>query len=265
MALFLDGASDAYIARRYAVSPSTVAAQRFKRGVYRDMRPGPPRLPDLAAEPEAPAPPEPPTLRAAQQAPPGDWRTWLFLGGRGAGKTLAGAAWLAGRARRVGRLALVGPTYADVREVMIEGPSGLRGLGAAFGPEGGPPRYEPSRRRLVWPNGAVGFCFTAEDPDGLRGPQFHAAWADELCAWARPADTLAQLRLGLRLGEDPRLTLTTTPRPIAVLRELMAEAGLVSTRGSALDNASPDRAGALVWVLTALLFERRDGPRLRGV
>ena len=147
MRLFLEGASDAAVARRLNVSPSTVAAQRFKRGVYRDLRPGPPRLPDLVEVPEPEALPDAPELRAAQRAPlscegGGDWRTWLFLGGRGAGKTLAGAAWLSGRAREVGRLALVGPTYADVREVMIEGPSGLRGLGGAFGPEGGPPRYE---------------------------------------------------------------------------------------------------------------------------
>ena len=238
MDMFLNGMSDAAVARRWAVSPSTVAAQRFKRGVYRDMRPEPPRALEAVAIPEAPPLPHAPRLRAAQRPPEGDWRAWLFLGGRGAGKTLAGAAWLAGQARAVGRLALVGPTYSDVREVMIEGPSGLRGLGAAFGPEGGPPRYEPSRRRLVWPNGAVGFVFIAEDPDGLRGPQFHAAWADEVCAWARPAETLAQLRMGLRLGEEPRLMLSTTPRPIGALRDLMAEPGLVSTRGSALDNAA---------------------------
>ncbi len=237
MQWFLKGMSDARIAARLRVSPSTVAAQRFKRGVYRDMRPEPPRALEPVEIPEAAPLPDRPELRAAQQPPQGAWRSWLFLGGRGAGKTLAGAAWLAGRACEVGRLALVGPTYADVREVMIEGPSGLRGLGAAFGPEGGLPRYEPSRRRLVWPNGAIGFVFTAEDPDGLRGPQFHTAWADEVCAWAHPADTLAQLRLGLRLGKDPRLMLSTTPKPIAVLRELMGEAGLVSTRGSALDNA----------------------------
>jgi phage terminase large subunit-like protein len=243
MQLFLQGASDATVARRFAVSPSTVAAQRFKRGVYRDMRPGPPRLPEATLEAEAePLPPQP-VLRPAQTAPVEDgkggaWRTWLFLGGRGAGKTLAGAAWLAGRAKAGGRLALVGPTYADVREVMIDGPSGLRGLGAAFGPEGGRPRYEPSRRRLVWPNGAVAFVFTAEEPDGLRGPQFHAAWADELCVWPRASETLAQLRLGLRLGEDPKLMITTTPRPIAALRALMAEPGLAITRGSAAENAA---------------------------
>ena len=243
MRRFLEGASDAAVARGLGVSPSTVAAQRFKRGVYRDMRPGAVRPPDYVDLPEPPPLPDAPELRPAQRPPAraddgGDWRTWLFLGGRGAGKTLAGAAWLAGRARQVGRLALVGPTYGEVREVMIEGPSGLRGLGAAFGPEGGPPRYEPSRRRLVWPNGAVGFVFTAEEPDGLRGPQFHAAWADELCAWARPAETLAMLRMGLRLGGDPRMAISTTPRPTAALRELMGGAGLATTRGSAADNAA---------------------------
>lgn len=112
----------------------------------------------------------PPSARRKGTGAPGCSR-----GGRGAGKSLAGAAWLAGRARDVGRLALVGPTYADARKVMIEGPSGLRGLAAAFGPEGGRARYEPSRRWLVWPNGAAGFAFTAKDPDGLRGPRLHAA------------------------------------------------------------------------------------------
>jgi len=160
----------------------------------------------------------------------------MFLGGRGAGKTLAGAAWLAGRARVCGRLALVGPTLGDVREVMIDGPSGLRGSAAGFGPGGGRPAYEPSRRRLVWPNGALAYVFSAEDPESLRGPQFEAAWADELCAWPKPSETLAMLRLGLRLGERPRLALTTTPKPTAGLRALLAEPGMAVTRGSALDN-----------------------------
>jgi phage terminase large subunit-like protein len=198
----------------------------------------------VAGAQAAPAPPE---LREAQRPPAAaadgrDWKTWLFLGGRGAGKTLAGAAWLAGQAKSVERLALVGPTYADVREVMIEGPSGLRGRAAAFGPAHADgsierPRYEASRRRLIWPNGATAQVFTAEEPDGLRGPQFAAAWCDEVCAWSRPSETLAQLRMGLRLGADPRLVLTTTPRPGALLRGLLAEPGLAVTRGSALDNA----------------------------
>jgi phage terminase large subunit-like protein len=179
----------------------------------------------------------PPELRPAQRPPEGAWRTWLFLGGRGAGKTLAGAAWLAERAKVETRLALVGPTLLDVRQVMIDGPSGLRGAAAAFGPEGTRPSYNASRRQLTWSNGAVASVFSAEDPDSLRGPQFGAAWADEFCAWAHPEETLAMLRLGLRLGGDPRLALTTTPRPLPALRALLAEAGCVQTRGSAADNA----------------------------
>ena len=270
MGWFLAGMTDGRIAQRLHVSNATVAAQRFKRGVYRDMRPEPPRPGPEPIELPEPAPlPDAPDLRAAQRAPPddgrgGDWRTWLFLGGRGAGKTLAGAAWLAGRAKEVGRLALVGPTYNDVREVMIEGPSGLRGLGAAFGPAGGPPRYEPSRRRLVWPNGAHGFVFTAEDPDGLRGPQFHAAWADELCAWPKPTETLAQLRLGLRLGAAPRMMVSTTPRPSAALRELMAESGLVSTRGSAMENAAHLAPGFVENLRTLYAGTRLEAQEIDG-
>ncbi|MFY8209916.1 MAG: terminase large subunit domain-containing protein, partial [Caulobacter sp.] len=116
-----------------------------------------------------------------QHPPPDSWATWLFLGGRGAGKTYAGATWLIGEARAGRRLALVGPTFHDVREVMIEGPSGLR----ALSPLDARPRWEASRRRLVWPNGATAYAFSAEDPESLRGPQFHAAWADEFCAWPK--------------------------------------------------------------------------------
>jgi phage terminase large subunit-like protein len=162
-----------------------------------------------------------------QTPPDWDWTTWLILGGRGGGKTRAGAEWVADRAREVGRIALVGQSLHDVREVMIEGPSGLRAL-PRFG-LGGRPRWEASRRRLAWPNGAVGMVFSAEDPESLRGPQFGAAWADEWCAWRRPEATLALLRMGLRLGERPRLVLTTTPRPTAALRRLLKEPGLART------------------------------------
>ncbi|MBU1324354.1 MAG: terminase family protein [Alphaproteobacteria bacterium] len=195
----------------------------------------------VAAEPPAPL-----VLRAAQRAPEGEWATWLFLGGRGAGKTLAGASWLADRAEALGtggRLALVGPTLHDVREVMVEGPSGVLGLPrwdeARFG--GRRPVYEAGRRRLVFPNGAVAQAFSAEDPDSLRGPQFAAAWADEFCAWREGEATLALLRMGLRLaggpGEAPRLCVTTTPRPTAALRRLRAEPGLVQTHAATHDNA----------------------------
>jgi phage terminase large subunit-like protein len=161
------------------------------------------------------------------------WTTWLLMGGRGAGKTFAGAAWLINKAFEVPRLALLGPTLHDVREVMIEGPSGLRAMsGPRFRP-----RWETSRKRLVWPNGSVAQAFSAEDPDSLRGPQFHAAWADEFCAWPKPAETLAMLRFGLRLGQDPRLVVTTTPRPIRALRNLIAEPGTVDTRAPTSANA----------------------------
>lgn len=174
------------------------------------------------------------TGRPEQVAPDGDWLTWLFLGGRGAGKTRAGAEWLNTQVLAgAGRVAMIGPTFNDVREVMLGGPSGLLSLDAVVGR----PRYEASRKRLIWPNGAVGYAFSAEDPDGLRGPQFHAAWADEFAAWARPQATLDMLRFGLRLGEHPRLMVTTTPRPIPALRKLIAAPGVVTTRASSEANA----------------------------
>ena len=169
------------------------------------------------------------------QTPPHDaWAVWLFLGGRGAGKTRAGAEWMqnavaAGAARRI---ALIGQTLHAVREVMIGGASGLFHAGHVR------PHYEPSRRRLVWPNGAEAFAFSAEEPDSLRGPQFDAAWADEFCAWTRPDRVMAVLRPALRLGARPRLVVTTTPRPIAPLKRLCAEPNVVMTHARTADNAS---------------------------
>ncbi len=172
---------------------------------------------------------------AAQRAPEGAWSTWLFQGGRGAGKTRAGAEWLASRAETTpnGRFALVGPTQHDVREVMIEGPSGLRSL-----PGREIPQYESSRRKLKWKNGAVAYAFSAEEPERLRGPQFEAAWADEFCVWPKPDATLSNLRLGLRLGGDPRLVVTTTPKPVASLRRLKAEVSCVVTQAATGANAA---------------------------
>jgi phage terminase large subunit-like protein len=170
--------------------------------------------------------------RVPQLPPPGCWRTWVFMGGRGAGKTRAGAEWVSELARygRAGRIALIGPTFHDVREVMIEGASGLRSLPYPR------PQYEASRKRLVWNNGAQAYCFSAEDPEALRGPQFHAAWADEMCFWAAPDEALETLAHGLRLGERPRLVLTTTPRPITALKRLLAARDTVVTRSSTLEN-----------------------------
>ncbi|WP_245678929.1 DNA-packaging protein [Asticcacaulis taihuensis] len=168
-----------------------------------------------------------------QKAPTGDWHSWLFLGGRGAGKTRAGAEWLAALAGRGVRCALIGASLHDVREVMIEGPSGLKSIAS----RGNRPSYEVSRKRLRWPDGGVAYAYSAEDPESLRGPQFHYAWADEFCAWRHPAKTLAMLRMGLRLGDAPRLCLTTTPKPIRALRNLMAEPGVAITRAATKDNA----------------------------
>ncbi|MBI1339520.1 ATP-binding protein [bacterium] len=162
------------------------------------------------------------------------------MGGRGAGKTRAGAEWLReqvveGGARRV---ALVAPTLGDAREVMIEGVSGVRRIS----PPEERPVYEPSRRRLVWPNGAEGFVFSAEDPDSLRGPQFDAAWCDEIAAWTRGRATFDTLMLALRIGERPRCLLTTTPRSTELVRGLVGEAGragsgVVMTRSGTRDNS----------------------------
>jgi len=171
--------------------------------------------------------------RWSQLPPPGEWRSWVFLGGRGAGKTRAGAEWVTDLVwrRQARRIALVAPTFHDVREVMIEGPSGLRApLRRQV------PTYEPSRRRLIWPNGAQAYCFSAEDPAALRGPQFDAAWCDEMCFWSRPDETMATLEHGMRLGQRPRVLVTTTPRPLPALKRLLAASGTVVTRASTWEN-----------------------------
>ena len=172
-----------------------------------------------------------------QKAPEGDWTAWLILGGRGAGKTRAGGEWVRSVAEDIseGRrvIALVSETYGDAREVMIEGQSGLKNIGHPKRR----PTYEASRRRLVWPNGSVGYCFSAEDPDGLRGYQFHAAWSDEMCKWRYPEETWSNLQLALRLGRYPRQVITTTPRPMALLKRLMTAQTTKRSTGTTYDNA----------------------------
>jgi phage terminase large subunit-like protein len=175
----------------------------------------------------------------AQLAPAGGWRTWLFMGGRGAGKTRAGAEWVAGEvaAGRARRIALVAPTLADVREVMIEGESGLRRVGR---PETRP-IYQVSRRRLAWPSGAEAYAFSAEDPESLRGPQFDLAWCDEIATWPRAEEVWSTLAFALRLGERPRVLATTTPRPVALVKTLAhagVERGVAMTRATTHVNAA---------------------------
>lgn len=121
--------------------------------------------------------------RPNQLPPPGDWSVWLLLAGRGFGKTRAGAEWVKSQLRAgCNRLALVGPTAADIRDVMIEGQSGI----LAISPKHDRPEYEPSKRRLTWPNGAMATAYSADEPERLRGPQFDGAWCDELAAWRYP-------------------------------------------------------------------------------
>ena len=169
------------------------------------------------------------------------WRVWLILGGRGAGKTRAGAEWVRSKAlgvppiadRPARRIALVGETIADVRRVMIEGVSGLLAVHA----DDERPRFEISKGQLVWPNGTVAEIFSAESPDGLRGPQFEVAWCDELCKWRNAEETWDMLQFALRLGDAPQAVVTTTPRPQALLKAVMADAATVITRASTADNA----------------------------
>jgi len=179
--------------------------------------------------------------RADQLPPAGDWTTWLLLGGRGAGKTRAGAEWVKamalGRAEisapPIGRIALVGETYADVRDVMIEGVSGLLSVHR----RADRPVWRTSLRRLEWPNGAIAQAFSSEDPESLRGPQFGAAWADEIAKWRHAEACWDMLQFGLRLGLHPRQVATTTPRPIPLLKRLLGDPATQVTRASTGANA----------------------------
>jgi phage terminase large subunit-like protein len=192
--------------------------------------------------------------RPDQLPPDGDWTTWLLLGGRGAGKTRAGAEFVRGLAlgvppfasAPVARIALVGETIADVRDVMVNGESGLKAIAR---PREERPRWIGMRRRLEWPNGAAAFAFSAEDPDSLRGPQFHAAWCDELAKWRYAEATFDMLQFGLRLGRSPRQVVTTTPRPIPLVKRLLAEPGTIVSRSRTADNAgnlAPNFLSAIV-------------------
>jgi phage terminase large subunit-like protein len=167
---------------------------------------------------------------------------WLVMGGRGAGKTRTGAEWIKGLAvgepwltsRPVGRIVLVGETFAAARDVMVEGPAGLLAVHA----RSERPVWSPSLRKLEWPTtGAVAHVFSAEDPDSLRGPQFEAAWADELAKWRHVEETWDMLQFGLRLGERPREIITTTPRPLPLLKRLLADRTVGLSRARTHDNA----------------------------
>ncbi len=184
--------------------------------------------------------------RPEQQAPPGDWNIWAYIAGRGAGKTRTAAEWVREEAKYTTtgqrRFALVARTAADVRDVIVEGESGIINVT----PPSERPLYEPSKRRLTWPNGNTATCFTADEPDSLRGPQFTHAWGDEVAAWRQTPDAAGMtafdnLRVGTRLGANPKIMVTTTPKRVPLLYQLIAEAEktgkVVITKGSTLDNS----------------------------
>lgn len=179
--------------------------------------------------------------RPNQLEPLGDWRSWLILAGRGFGKTRAGAEWVRSQvcgatplaAGRVRRIALVAETAADSRDVMVRGDSGL----LAVHPPSFRPVYVPSTRSLTWPNGAVATTYNAVEPDQLRGPQHDCAWSDELAKWRYAEETWDQLQFGLRIG-NPRQVITTTPRPIKTIRDLMKDESCVVTTGNTFENRS---------------------------
>jgi phage terminase large subunit-like protein len=163
------------------------------------------------------------------------WTTWLILGGRGAGKTRAGAEWVraVALADKDARIALVGETEHEVRSVMVEGVSGL----LAVHRRDERPQWTPTLRRLQWRNGAVAEIFTAESFEGLRGPQFSAAWCDELAKWRQAENAFDMLQFGLRLGGRPRQVITTTPRPIPLLKKLVDDPATALTRAGTAANA----------------------------
>ena len=170
------------------------------------------------------------------------WRVWMILGGRGAGKTRTGAEWV--RARVTGtqsetasparRIALIGETIVDARRVMLEGVSGL----LAIHRHDEQPEFQAAKNQLVWPNGAVAQLFSAEDPNSLRGPQFDAAWCDELAKWRDPETVWDMLQFALRIGDMPQVVVTTTPRPLPILQTIIDDAATVTTRAETEKNAA---------------------------
>lgn len=201
--------------------------------------------------------------RANQKAPEGLWNTWLVLAGRGFGKTRMGSEWI--RSKACGstplsapssgwaRIALVAETAADARDVMVLGDSGI----LACHPKEFRPDWSPTNRCLTWPNGVKAWVYNATEPDQLRGPQHHGAWADELAKYRYMQETWDQLQFGLRLGEHPQALITTTPRPLPLIKKLMSDEDTVVTRGATLDNQAN-----LAVNMVKSLYERYGGTRL---
>lgn len=176
-----------------------------------------------------------------------------MMAGRGSGKTRSGAEWVRQIKEHTSLIALVGATLEDVRDIMIEGPAGI----LATAPPGDFPQYEPAKRRLVWRNGATAYIYSAQRPDRLRGPQHEAAWVDELASFAYPDDTWSNLQFGMRLGRHPRSLITTTPRPIKLIRELLKDPLTRLSRTSSYANRAH-----LAPAFISQIIKRYEGTRL---
>jgi phage terminase large subunit-like protein len=179
------------------------------------------------------------TMRPMQVSPDGEWNTWVLQGGRGVGKTRPGAEQVIAWAKELGqdygagaKIALIGKDPADARDVMIEGESGI----LKCSPPWFRPRYEPSKRRLTWPNGVIGLIYSSETPDDLRGPNLHKGWIDEFCKFRYAQELWDMYQFALRAGVHPQTIITTTPRPIPVYKEIVNDPGTVVTRGKTDDN-----------------------------
>ncbi len=203
-----------------------------------------------------------------QLPPEGVWKTWIIMGGRGAGKTRAGAEWVRaevegarpldpGRSKRV---ALIGETLEQVEKVMIFGDSGIM----ACSPPDRKPKWEATRRRLVWPNGAVAEAYSAFSPEALRGPQFDAAWADELAKWSKGEEAWDMLQFALRLGPDPRQVVTTTPKNVGVLKAILKNPSTVITQAPTEANRAYLAASFLEEVRARYAGTRKGRQELNG-
>jgi phage terminase large subunit-like protein len=192
--------------------------------------------------------------RPKQKAPKEDFGTWLLLAGRGWGKTRVAAEQIRKwKEQGYGRFAIVAETAADARDVLVEGPSGVLNIS----PPWDRPKYEPSKRRITWDNGAWATTYSGEDPEQLRGPEHEKALVDELAKYKYPQETWDNLQFGLRLGDNPQVILATTPKPIKTLKEIIAAPDTIITKGSTFENRSN---------LAVKFFERivskYDGTRL---
>ena len=192
--------------------------------------------------------------RPGQIEPEGDWTVWLVKAGRGFGKTRMGAEWVREQVEAgVKYISILGETAADVRDIMVEGESGI----LACSPPWNLPEYEPSKRRLTWPGGAIANLYSGDNPDQLRGPQAEVAWVDELAKMRYASEAWINLEMGLRLGSRPRVIVTSTPRPTPLIRELIGDPGTTVTGGSTWENRA-NLAGPFV----QRVQRRYEGTRL---